>query len=255
MKIVRKIIEIDEERCDGCGQCAIACAEGAIVIEGGKARLISDNYCDGLGACLGECPQDAIRMIAREAEDFDPVAVEHHLEKRQQTVEAAAAATLPCGCSSSQVKILQPQTICEQVNAARAWSATPSVPSALSHWPVKISLVPPTAPFLKGAELLVAADCTLVAYPNFHRDFLNNKVLLIGCPKFDDVPKYVAKFAEIFKVAGIRSVTVLVMEVPCCSGLPMIVRKGMAAAGKEIPLEEVVISAQGRILKREQHAA
>jgi Pyruvate/2-oxoacid:ferredoxin oxidoreductase delta subunit len=255
MKIKRKIIEIDQERCDGCGQCAIACAEGAIVLEGGKARLISENYCDGLGACLGECPQDAIHMIEREAEDFDPVAVEHHLEQRERAAKSAVQTALPCGCPSSQVKIMQPRTTCERANVANEWSVTPSMPSALSHWPVQIRLVPPTAPFLKGADLLVAADCTPVAYPDFHRDFLKDRAVLIGCPKFDDVPQYVEKFAEIFKAAGIRSVTVLVMEVPCCSGLPMIVRKGMAAAGKHVPMEEIVINAQGQILKRHQHAA
>ncbi|HAA05064.1 MAG TPA: 4Fe-4S ferredoxin [Syntrophobacteraceae bacterium] len=253
MKIKRKIIEIDEERCDGCGQCAIACAEGAIVIEGGKARLISDNYCDGLGACLGECPQDAIRMIERDAEDFDPVAVEHHLEARERATKPAAQETMPCGCPSNQIKILQPRPVAGP--APGAHSPPVATPSQLSHWPVQIRLVPAKAPFLKGADLLVAADCAPVAYPDFHRDFLKDKVVLIGCPKFDDVPQYVEKFTEIFKLANVRSVTVLVMEVPCCSGLPMIVRKAMAAAGKQVPMEEVVIGAQGQILKRQEYAA
>jgi Pyruvate/2-oxoacid:ferredoxin oxidoreductase delta subunit len=254
MRIKRKIIEIDEERCDGCGQCVIACAEGAITIEGGKARLISDNYCDGLGACLGECPQDAIRMIEREAEDFDPVAVEHHLEQREQAAaKPTVHETLPCGCPSSQIKILQPRSAPGTPHAPQGPCA--GTPSELSHWPVQIRLVPAKAPFLKGADLLVAADCAPVAYPDFHRDFLKDKVVLIGCPKFDDVPQYVEKFAEIFKLANIRSVTVLVMEVPCCSGLPLIVRKGMTAAGKQVPMVEVVIGAQGQILKRQQYAA
>jgi Pyruvate/2-oxoacid:ferredoxin oxidoreductase delta subunit len=254
VKIKRKIIEINEERCDGCGQCAIACAEGAITIEGGKARLISDNYCDGLGACLGECPQDAIRMIEREAEDFDPVAVEHHLEQRERAAaKPPAVEVMACGCPSSQIKILQPRSAVAATHGTRG--PVEATPSELSHWPVQIRLVPAKAPFLKGADLLVAADCAPVAYPDFHRDFLKDKVVLIGCPKFDDVPQYVEKFAEIFKVANIHSVTVLVMEVPCCSGLPMIVRKSMAAAGKQVPMEEVVIGAQGQILKRQQHAA
>jgi Pyruvate/2-oxoacid:ferredoxin oxidoreductase delta subunit len=254
MIIKRKIVEIDEARCDGCGQCATACAEGAIRIEEGKARLISENYCDGLGACLGECPQDAIRIIEREAEDFDPEAVEHHLKERELQAQAAAP-PLPCGCPSSHIKILQPQTSCEAANQAADWTASGRSASALAHWPVQIRLVPPTAPFLKGAELLVAADCTPVAYPNFHRDFLKGKVVLIGCPKFDDVPQYVQKFAEIFAAAEVKSVTVLVMEVPCCSGLPAIIRKGMAAAGRQVPMEEVVIGARGNILKRDQAAA
>jgi Pyruvate/2-oxoacid:ferredoxin oxidoreductase delta subunit len=254
MKIKRKIIEIDEERCDGCGQCAIACAEGAISIIDGKARLVSDNYCDGLGACLGECPQGALRMIEREAEDFDPEAVEHHLKDRERQEEAAAPA-MPCGCPSSQIRILQSPASCESANAPKGWQASSAAPSALSHWPVQIRLVPPTAPFLKGADLLIAADCTPVAYPDFHRDFLKNKVVLLGCPKFDDVPQYIQKFTEIFGVAGIKSVTVLVMDVPCCSGLPSIVRKGLAAAGKPVPMEEVVIGARGNILRRERVAA
>lgn len=255
MIIKRKIVEIDEERCDGCGQCAIACAEGAIVIEGGKARLVSENYCDGLGACLGECPQDALHIIEREAEDFDPVAVEHHLQQQELVAKAAAQETMPCGCPSSHVKILQPHSALGPAHGAQGYGISAATPSALSHWPVQIRLVPAKAPFLKGADLLVAADCTPVVCPDFHRDFLKDKVVLIGCPKFDDVPQYVEKFAEIFRTASIRSVTVLIMEVPCCSGLPMIIRKGMVAAGKQVPMEEVVISAQGQILKRHQSAA
>jgi Pyruvate/2-oxoacid:ferredoxin oxidoreductase delta subunit len=254
MRIKRKIIEIDEQRCDGCGQCAIACAEGAISIIDGKARLVSDNYCDGLGACLGECPQGALRMIEREAEDFDPEAVEHHLKEPEKR-EKAAAPAMPCGCPSSQIRILQSPAMCASANAPKGWKASSATPSALSHWPVQIRLVPPSAPFLKGADLLIAADCTPVAYPDFHRDFLKDKVVLLGCPKFDDVPQYVQKFSEIFSAAGIKSVTVLVMDVPCCSGLPSIVRKGMAAAGKQVPMEEVVIGARGNILRREQVAA
>jgi Pyruvate/2-oxoacid:ferredoxin oxidoreductase delta subunit len=255
MIIKRKIVEIDEERCDGCGQCAIACAEGAIVIEGGKARLVSENYCDGLGACLGECPQDALHIIEREAEDFDPVAVEHHLQQQERVAKAAIQETMPCGCPSSQIKILQPHSAIGPAHSPQGYGISAATPSALSHWPVQIRLVPAKAPFLKGADLLVAADCTPVVYPDFHRDFLKDKVVLIGCPKLDDVPQYVEKFAEIFRTASIRSVTVLIMEVPCCSGLPMIIRKGRVAAGKQVPMEEVVISAQGQILKRQQSAA
>jgi hypothetical protein len=151
--------------------------------------------------------------------------------------------------------VFHPRPSDQQTTRAGAADLQPAGASALSHWPLQIRLVPAHAPFLKGADLLVAADCTPFAYPEFHRDFLKGKVVLIGCPKFDDVPQYVQRFTEIFSSAGIRSVTILVMEVPCCSGLPMIVRKGMAAAGKEIPTEEIVISAQGEIIKREQSAA
>jgi len=233
MKIMRKIIKIDEELCDGCGQCVPGCAEGALQIVDGKARLVSESYCDGLGACLGECPNGAITMVEREAEDFDKEAVETYLkEKAEKPVDVPLA----CGCPSTQVQTFAPSV------------------SSLSHWPVQINLVPPSAPFLKGADLLVAADCTPVAYANFHQDFLNGKVLMIGCPKFDDVEEYILKFTEIFKVAGIKSITTLVMEVPCCSGLPMIVKRAMDAAGKDIPMEKIVISTNGNILVKSRSA-
>lgn len=249
MKSVRKIIEIDEERCDGCGQCVIACAEGAMEIVDGKARLMKETYCDGLGACLGECPQGALRIIERQAAEFDPEEVEKHLE-RSGKGEQTPKATVPSQCPSSQIRLFE--TSCEGANRP----AMPvSTASALSHWPVQIRLVPANAPFLKGADLLVAADCTPVAYGNFHCDFLQGKALLLGCPKFDDVPQYIKKFAEIFSVADIKSVTVLEMEVPCCSALPTIVRKGMAEAGKKIPIEEVVVGVRGTILGRRKPAA
>jgi len=243
MKVMRKIIEIDEEKCDGCGQCVPACAEGAITVQDGKARLVAERYCDGLGACLGECPRDAIRIVERQAEDFDEEAVEAYLEEQEKHQPAAAVC-----CPSQQVAVFEP--------GARFPSAEASDgDSALSHWPVQIHLVPPTAPFLKGADLLVTADCVPVAYGAFHRDFVQGKVVLMGCPKFDDVPAYLQKFTDIFKQAGIRSVTILSMEVPCCSALPGIVKKAMAAAGKNIPVEEVLIGRRGAILDRVQSAA
>ena len=249
MKVMRKIVEIDEELCDGCGQCVPGCAEGAIDIVDGKARLVSESYCDGLGACLGECPNGAISIEEREAEDFDEEAVEAYLkEKAEKPVDVP----LVCGCPSTQVQTFIPKAS-EQDRVADG--SQPKAESTLSHWPVQINLVPPIAPFLKGADLLIAADCTPLAYPNFHRDFLKGKVVMIGCPKFDDVEEYILKFTEIFKVAGIKSITALVMEVPCCSGLPMIVKRAMDAAGKDVPMEEVVISTKGVILKREQKVA
>jgi len=211
MKINRKIIEIDEELCNGCGQCVPACAEGALKVINGKARLVSEVYCDGLGACLGECPTGALRIVERVADDFVP----------------------PSSCTEANQPVSQEGAV-----------------SALSHWPVQIRLVPATAQFLKGADLLVAADCTPVAYPNFHRDFLKDKVIIVGCPKFDDVQEYIKKFSDIFSTADIRSVTILVMEVPCCQGLPMIVKKGMELASKNIPMEKIVISSKGDILTR-----
>ena len=249
MKVKRKIIEIDEELCTGCGQCIISCAEGALEIVDGKAKLVADKYCDGLGACLGECPEGALRVVERDAEDFDEHAVEERLEDLKE--REAAQPAMACGCPSTQIRTLTPEKRIHESVASPAHDAT----SALTHWPVQIRLVPPTASFLKNADLLVAADCTPVAYPDFHRDFLEGKVVLIGCPKFDDVQDYVERFAGIFSHASINSVAVVIMEVPCCGGLPMIVRRGMEIAGKSIPLEQIVISARGEILRREKLVA
>jgi len=244
MKIMRKIVEIDDELCDGCGQCVPACAEGAIEIVDGKARIAAEQYCDGLGACLGECPHGALRIIEREADDFDEAAVEEYLKQKELPRQPAEPA-LACGCPSAQIQTFVPSTPCQQANEPAVQSGGGS---ALSHWPVQINLIPPSAPFLKGADLLIAADCTPVAYPNFHKDFLKGKVVMVGCPKFDDAQEYIQKLTDIFRTADINSITSLVMEVPCCSGLPMIVRKAMEAAGKEIPMREVVVSTRGVIL-------
>jgi Pyruvate/2-oxoacid:ferredoxin oxidoreductase delta subunit len=251
MKVQRRIIKIDDELCDGCAQCVPSCAEGAIQIIDGKAKLVKEKYCDGLGACLGECPTGALSIVEREAEEFDEKAVEEYLTSKAQK-KSPDEATLPCGCPSVQV-----QTFASPASRPEAVKSTVqrgSV-SALSHWPVKIRLVPPTAPFLKGADLLVVADCVPVVYPSFHQDFLKDKVVLAGCPKFDDVQDYIERFVEIFKAADIKSITVPIMEVPCCSGLPMILNKAMEEAKKEIPVELVVISARGEVLKKERMAA
>ena len=214
MKVLRKIIEIDEDKCNGCGQCIITCAEGSLEIIDGKARVIADKYCDGLGACLGECPMDALTIVEREADEFDVEAVEEHLSQRKA-----------------------PVTIGE------------STQSALSQWPIQIRLIPPNAPFLKEADLLIVADCVPAAFPGFHGEFIKNKIVMLGCPKFDDVQGYIDKFTEIFAHSEIKSITTAIMEVPCCSGLPMIVKKAMEASGKEIPTDRVVISTKGRILE------
>ena len=246
MKVKRKIIKIDDELCDGCGACVPSCAEGAIEVVDGKARMVAEKYCDGLGACLGECPKGALTVEEREAEEFDEEAVEEYLSAKKDEAPAQEF-VMACGCPSSQIKTLIPEDAEEGARASQK--------STLSHWPVQIKLVPPTAPFLKGAHLLVAADCTAVAYPNFHRDFLKGKAVMIGCPKFDDVQEYVEKFAQIFKSANIKSVTIADMEVPCCSALPRIVKRGMEMAGKSLSMEEVTISSNGEILKREKLAA
>ncbi len=251
MEVKRKIIKIDEELCDGCGECVPSCAEGAIEIVDGKARLVAEKYCDGLGACLGECPNGALTVVEREAEEFNEEAVEEYLSSKAQG-ESPEEATMACGCPSAQIETFGPSASFQEANEPALQA---SAVSALSHWPVQIRLVPPTAPFLKGADLLVAADCTPVAYPNFHQDFLKGKAVMVGCPKFDDAQEYIQKFTDIFSTAEIKSVVVVVMEVPCCQGLPIIVEKGMEMAGKRIPMEKVVISARGDVLGRERLAA
>lgn len=250
-KVSRKIIEIDDERCDGCGQCVPACAEGAIQVIDGKAKLVADKFCDGLGACLGDCPNDALRVIERLADEFDEKAVEQHLKAAAKPDEGAGQ-TMACGCPSTQVRSFE-------TNKARPM-AGPSVgtgrdESALTHWPIQIRLIPPTAPFLKGADLLVLADCVAGAYPGLHRDLIAGRVVLMGCPKLDDAEAYIEKFAEIFETAKPRSLTIAMMEVPCCSGLAHIVREALKASRASIPVDELVFSVRGEPMERMKASA
>jgi len=245
MMTTRKIIQIDENLCDGCGQCVIACAEAAIEIIDGKARVVADRYCDGLGACLGECPQGALTIVEREADEFDEQAVNARVQEQQQGQEAEK---LSPQCPSAQAR-----QFAQRASSASA-QAAPSQ-SELSTWPVQLNLVSPDAPFLEGADLLVAADCTPFAYPDLHRDFLKGRVLLCGCPKLDDQEAYVQKFTQIFEHNTIRSVTVLIMEVPCCGGMPKIIEKAMQASGRNVPVETVVVGIEGGIIRRIQPAA
>ncbi len=247
MKVVRNIIEIDDEKCDGCGNCVPSCAEGAIQIVDGKARVIADKYCDGLGACLGECPLGALKIVEREADDFDEAAV-HELHIQQaDTTEAAPTepGTISKGCPSAALKTFTTSS-CNCANQPKMQGAVGS--SALGHWPVQIRLVPPGAPFLKNADLLIAADCVPVAYPFFHRDLLAGKAVMIGCPKFDDAAQYVDKLTRVFKESGIKSITAVIMEVPCCAGLPAIIKKALENSGMDIPFTQVTVSARGEIL-------
>ena len=249
MKIKRKIVSIDPEKCDGCGQCAEACADGAIELFNGKAQLVAERYCDGLAACLGECPQGAISMIEREADLFDAEAVEEHIslktKHKTQITTHKPGSEMPCGCPTTQL---------ETFNAVADTSAQREAGirqrSMLTHWPVQIRLVPPGAPFLKNANLLVVSDCVPVAYPNFQEDLVKGRVVMMGCPKFDDINEYIGKFAQIFKTAHVKSVTVAIMEVPCCSKMPMIVKKAMEMAEVAIPYEVLIVSARGDIIKR-----
>jgi len=217
MKI--EIIKIDEEKCDGCGICIPACAEGALQIVDGKARLVKESYCDGLGACLNECPQGAITLEKREAEAF----------------------SLPCDCPSTA----------EQSWEAKGDKKTIKTPSLLSHWPVKLTLVSPSAPYFRGEELVVAADCGPFAYGGFHQDFLDERAVVIGCPKFDDLQFYQEKLIEILRNSGIKKIIVARMEVPCCSGWLTVVQNAVSSSGKEISIEEKVIGIQGELISSE----
>ncbi len=237
MKQKRKIIEIDEDLCNGCGECVPSCAEGAIQIVNGKAKLIADQHCDGLGACLGECPTGALRIVERDADDF--------VEPAPQPKSTPSPCPSGSGCPGARVQQFGQRT------AVAPCAASGPAQSELGHWPVQIRLIPPGAPFLQGAHLLVAADCVPVAYPTFHQDFLRDKAVMIGCPKFDDPDPYIAKFQAIFSQSDIKSVTIIVMEVPCCQGLPTIVQEGMRRAGKTIPMEKEVIALDGKIARRQ----
>ncbi len=241
MKVLRKIIQINEESCDGCGQCITGCAEGALKIIDGKARVIADRYCDGLGACIGECPTGALTIIEREADEFDEAAVEALLGKTHETDSQPAG-----GCPSAGLRMFSPPSACEKANLPA--SLEPGEESFLSHWPVQIRLVPANAPFLHGADILVVADCVPLAYPSIHKDFMKDRAVMMGCPKFDDVKRYIDKFAKICTHAGLKSITILSMEVPCCSGLPTIVKKGIQLSGVNIPLTEIVVSIKGKVL-------
>ena len=223
--MIRRIITIDKEKCNGCGLCAKACHEGAIGMVEGKAALLREDYCDGLGDCLPACPTGAITFEEREAPAYNEAAV--------LAAKKAKEAPLPCGC---------PGSACHSVNPAAA-----EVPGQLRNFPVQIKLAPVQAPWYDGAHLLIAADCTAYAYGDFHRRFIQGKITLIGCPKLDSVD-YSEKLAAIFSENNIQSVTVVRMQVPCCGGLPFAVKNAMAQSGKDIPLQVVTVTADGRIL-------
>lgn len=232
--MVRKIIEINEEKCTGCGLCADACHEGAIAIQNGKAVLLRDDYCDGLGDCLPVCPTNAITFTEREAAPYDEAAV----QKRKETAMNRQGETLPCGCPGSQSRALKAQD---------APSASGPVPSQLRQWPVQIKLVPINAPYFEDAHLLVAADCSAFAYGDFHRTFMKGCITLVGCPKLDDVD-YSEKLTAILSGNNISRVTVTRMEVPCCGGIERAVRTALERSGKNIPLQVVTLSTDGKIL-------
>ncbi|NLV87325.1 MAG: 4Fe-4S binding protein [Clostridiales bacterium] len=235
--MIRRIIQIDEEKCNGCGACATACHEGAIVMVDGKAKLLRDDYCDGLGDCLPSCPTGAITFIEREALPFDEAAVQENMRKKQQAQED----NLPCGCPGTQSRsIVRPAPV-------KAVEPAQKPESQLRQWPVQIKLVPVNAPYFNGANLLIAADCTAYAYGNFHQEFMRNKITLIGCPKLDS-GEYSEKLTEILRGNDIKSLTLTRMEVPCCGGMEHAVKTALQNSGKMIPWQIITISNDGQIL-------
>lgn len=234
----RKIVQIDKDKCNGCGLCIPNCVEGALQIIDGKAKLLSDTFCDGLGACLRHCPQDAITIIEREAADFDETAAESLLHKKEREARPNME-PLFAGCPSSRAVILKTAE-----TTAASGPAFPTL-SQLSHWPIQLKLVPVNAPYFHDADLLVVGDCVPFAYANFHHDFLRGKAVVVGCPKLDDLRSYREKMTEILRTNSIRSVMVAFMEVPCCFGLVKATEDALKASGKNIPLKKVKIGVQG----------
>lgn len=259
---IRKIVSIDESKCDGCGLCIPNCAEGALEIVNGKATLVKDLYCDGLGACLGHCPQDAITIIEREAEEFDENEVEKQMNAQGKSFKphgAAPAGGCPGsavrqfnmhsehahegGCPGSRMRVLQNKTSGNEEET--------KITSRLRQWPVQLQLVPASAPYLKNSDLLITADCVPFAYGNYHNDFLRNRAVVVGCPKLDDNMYYAKKLQEIIALNDLESITVLRMEVPCCSGIAQAAKLGRDNSGIDIPIKVITISLEGEILKKE----
>ena len=244
--ITRKIVEIDEDKCDGCGVCIPSCAEGAIQVIDGKARLIGENLCDGLGNCLGTCPRDAISIEERPAEEFDEAAVEQHLEKAGPSEAGKPHPPADCpGMMLRKLRAEQPQPEKDDADPAQ-------VRSRLSQWPVQLSLLPPEGDIWTDADVLFAADCVAAAMPDFHQRLLAGKTLAIACPKLDDADFYVANLTTVFTSNTIRSITIAHMEVPCCTGLRQIVETAVSQAGKDIPVTVVQVGIDGRELQESQ---
>lgn len=270
----RKIIEIDEDKCTGCGQCVTACAEGALQIVDGKAKVVNEVFCDGLGACIGECPEGALRIIERDAPEFDEEAVKEHLSKSRSgtshghSTNRAHAATEPepCGCPSSNPMLVKAKTAAhEETIPCGCPSSNPravkpmheqavqtsfaDLPPELMNWPLQWRLIQPAMPFFKNADILLSADCVPFAFRDFHGKFLAGKPVVIGCPKLDDQAAYLDKLTALVQQATPRSLTVVRMEVPCCSGLTRMVHEAVRRAGIEVPVREIVVGIQGEILQ------
>jgi len=267
MRATRKLITVNEELCNGCGNCVTGCAEGALAIIDGKAKLVNEVFCDGLGACLGECPTGALKVVEVEVEDFDPEAVARHLQAQGREVPshmpdpASLRLNAPKphggGCPGSRAMSLKPHgsdqgaaqgSPCQQANVPTQQPVGHTGgASNLSHWPIQLRLVPPSAPFLKNARLLLTADCVPPSFPDFNARLLPGRVMLLGCPKFDDAQSYIDKLADILRENAIMDITVVQMEVPCCNGMTAIALRAAQAAGVAVPIETIVITRDGQV--------
>ncbi|HAR63860.1 MAG: 4Fe-4S ferredoxin [Candidatus Margulisiibacteriota bacterium] len=228
--VLRKFIDIDEAKCDGCGNCVVACAEGALRIIDGKARVIKEQFCDGLGACIGECPKDALKIVTRDVARFDETAVEKHLKENRKV------------CPGTAVHEFRDTPVVPQTPVDAA-----ACPSQLRQWPVQLHLVSPAAGYFQGANLLIAADCCAFSYGNFHRDFVKDRAVVIACPKLDDTEGYIEKLVNIIKEGNVSSITVVIMQVPCCRGLARIAQEALKRANRPIPYSEKIISIKGEV--------
>lgn len=237
--VLRNILKIDEEKCNGCGQCVDACAEGAIEVIDGKAKLVSEIYCDGLGACIGHCPQDAITIEQREADEFDEQATEAYLAEKKSSQQQP-----DCVCPGMSAKNLRDKSETTETENV-------SAPSQLTHWPIQLKLVSAQSPFFDNADLLLVADCVPFAMGDFHSRFLKDRSIAIGCPKLDDSQFYIEKLSAILKANKLKSLTVIHMEVPCCSGLTHIAKEAVSGSGVKLSFEDVTIDLRGNVIKTE----
>jgi NAD-dependent dihydropyrimidine dehydrogenase PreA subunit len=238
--VVRKIIKIDEDKCNGCGQCVDVCVESALKIVHGKAKVIRDSFCDGLGACIGECPEGALTIEERDVPEFDEKAVKEHIKKTGHMKHHHAHEGV--SCPSAAPKTLKRGDVRESTDRR-------DTPSELGHWPIQIKLVQENAPFLKGKDLMVIADCAAIAYPNLHGRFLKGKAVVMGCPKFDDNEFYLGRLKGIIQKSGIKSISVVNMEVPCCFGLHRLVLQALEETGNTIPYRQYVVAIAGELLE------
>jgi len=254
-KVKRKIIKIDEEKCDGCGLCIPSCPEGALQIVDGKVKLVKENFCDGLGACLGECPQGALTIEEREVEEYDEEGVIAHIkEKSPELLEKHLkhlkehAHELPEYHSHTKITACPSAQVLHWEREEKKVKEEARISSELRQWPIQLHLVSPSAPYFQNADFILVADCVPFAYANFHQDFLKEKAIAIACPKLDDVSPYVPKLTQILKSSDIKSLKVIHMEVPCCYGLVHIAKEALSKSGKDTPFESVIIGIKGEIL-------